>query len=151
MHSLGCSRQAKGWRVRLLSHGIDAGRDADYEQRATVRSIPLKALRRSPVRVCARQGIMTHRELLCVLFVPALAAETEQCQSLAGLKLPETTITAAERIAAGEMPQTLLPPQPSQFSRLPALCRITAVIRPAADSEINMRFSPPLVVNDSYS
>jgi feruloyl esterase len=86
---------------------------------------------------------MTHRELLFVLFVPALTAAAEQCQSLAGLKLPETTITAAERIAAGEMPQNLLPPPPSQFSRLPALCRITAVIRPAADSEIKIEIWMP--------
>ena len=124
-----------------------------YVQQATVRSIALKALT-SPATVCARGRIMTHLESLFILLVPALAAAAEQCNSLAGLKLPDTTITAAERIAVGEMPQTLsgLPPSqfprqtaPSDFSRLPALCRITAVIKPAADSEIKIEIWMPEV------
>src|SRR5450631_381314 len=55
------------------------------------------------------------------------------CDNLAQLKLPQTTITAATAVAAGEKitaPGAQIPPA------LPAFCRVQGVIAPSADSHI---------------
>ena len=66
--------------------------------------------------------------VMAVLTVsPVLAAP---CESLASLKLPNTTITSANTVAAG----AFTPPTPggsaaaSQFSSLPAFCRVAATL-----------------------
>ena len=67
------------------------------------------------------------------------------CESLARLKLPDTTITAAEQVAAG----AFVPParlRESEFSgkNLPAFCRVQATIKPAKDSAIEIEVWMPL-------
>ncbi len=79
------------------------------------------------------------RLVLCalVMTVPAAAAT---CESLAGLKLPGTTITAAHTVAAGAFaPSPDSPAQPAlaaNYKALPAFCRVQGVIQPSNDSHI---------------
>jgi len=56
------------------------------------------------------------------------------CEGLAELKLPNTTITAAQSVAPG----AFAPPTGSAapYKELPAFCRVAAVIKPTDDSEI---------------
>lgn len=61
------------------------------------------------------------------------------CAELAGLALPNTTVTAAEAVAAG----AFTPPGgggggAASFKTLPAFCRVAATATPVADSEIKM-------------
>ncbi len=60
-------------------------------------------------------------------------AYSATCESLSGLRLPNTTITLAQTVAAG----TFTPPGgTAPFAALPAFCRVTGVIKPTNDSEI---------------
>jgi len=71
--------------------------------------------------------------VLAVLFASAIAtkalAEPASCASLAGLHLPDTTITSAAAVTGGP---------------LPAFCRVVGVIRPTADSAIGFETWLPL-------
>jgi feruloyl esterase len=80
--------------------------------------------------------------LLSLCFgAPAMAAT---CESLAALKLPDTTITSAQPVASG----AFIPPgasaPPASVKNLPAFCRVAATIRPANDSDIKMEVWLPL-------
>ncbi|HUA21021.1 MAG TPA: tannase/feruloyl esterase family alpha/beta hydrolase [Bryobacteraceae bacterium] len=68
------------------------------------------------------------------------------CESLASLALPDTTITMAQTVAAGELK---LPPQgpfplPVSPKSLPAFCRVAATIRPSKDSDIKIEVWLPV-------
>jgi feruloyl esterase len=66
------------------------------------------------------------------------ASEPPSCETLAKLALPDTTITAAEAVAAGRFapPATGRNSQPSEpMKDLPAFCRVTATVR-AANSDV---------------
>lgn len=71
--------------------------------------------------------------------VPAAGAAT--CESLASLSLPNTTILAAQNVAAGAFTP---PRQPGRaggganFSDLPAFCRVQASAKPTSDSDIRI-------------
>jgi feruloyl esterase len=84
---------------------------------------------------------MVRHSLLC-LFAAAVPAWAASCESLKSLALPDTTITRAEAVAAGQftMPQGGVRPGQSapDLSRLPAFCRVGATMRPSKDSEIKM-------------
>jgi feruloyl esterase len=67
---------------------------------------------------------------------PAAAAT---CASLAGLALPDTTITAAEPVAAG----TYTAPDGEVFANLPAFCRVAATLTPTSDSNIKIEVWMP--------
>ncbi|MBO0720947.1 MAG: tannase/feruloyl esterase family alpha/beta hydrolase [Blastocatellia bacterium] len=56
------------------------------------------------------------------------------CEGLAELKLPNTTIKAAQSVAPGKFP----PPDgtATTYQDLPAFCRVAGVIKPTNDSEI---------------
>ena len=67
------------------------------------------------------------------------------CESLAALKLRDTTITLAQPVDAG----AFVPPEgfgvPAALTKnLPAFCRVTATIKPAKDSDIKMEVWMPL-------
>jgi Tannase and feruloyl esterase len=77
----------------------------------------------------------------------ALAADA--CERLASLKLPHTTITAAQSVPAGKFekpPGAQGPPRgpPPDFSVLPALCRVTATARPTPESDIRIEIWMPV-------
>jgi feruloyl esterase len=68
--------------------------------------------------------------------IPAAAAT---CASLAGLTLPDTTITAAQPIPAG----TYTAPDGEVFTNMPAFCRIAATLTPTSDSDIKIELWMP--------
>ncbi len=80
---------------------------------------------------------------LIILFLGAALNAVAQtpCENLKSLALPNTTITAAESIAAGPYrPQSKAPAGAPQqaAANLPAYCRVAAVLKPSPDSEIEM-------------
>jgi hypothetical protein len=56
------------------------------------------------------------------------------CESLAAAKLPNATITAAQTNPAGTFTPPV--PKPRLLNGLPEFCRVTAVLRPSSDSNI---------------
>jgi len=81
---------------------------------------------------------------LAVLPLSALtfaSASAATCEGLAELKLPNTTITAAQSVAPG----AFAPPagSPGPYKDLPAFCRVAGVIKPTNDSEINFEVWMP--------
>src|SRR6202162_6326557 len=82
---------------------------------------------------------------LCALLMtaPVFAAT---CESLASLRLPETTITSAKTVAAGAFtsPAPGGPAAASQFLTMPAFCRLTAALTPSSDSDIKVEVWLPV-------
>jgi feruloyl esterase len=68
------------------------------------------------------------------------AAGTAICESLSGLSLPQTTITAAQSIPAG----TFTAADGEVFTNLPAFCRIAATLSPSVDSSIRIELWMPV-------
>jgi len=69
--------------------------------------------------------------------LPLITAAT--CDSLTGIKLPDTTITAAEDVAAGAFSPPgarANDPALAGYRTLPAFCRVQGVIAPSSDSHI---------------
>src|ERR1700704_5298632 len=79
--------------------------------------------------------------VLALLAPPSFAAT---CESLATLKLPDTSITSAQEVAAG----AFIPPgdsaPPASVKGLPAFCRVMATLQPAKDSDIKIEVWLPL-------
>jgi hypothetical protein len=77
---------------------------------------------------------------------PALArasagpAKAADCTALTELKLPDTTITGATPVAAGEWAKTPL----KGAASLPAFCRVVAHVRSAPDSDIGIEIWLPM-------
>ena len=71
--------------------------------------------------------------------ISATPAAAATCASLAGLALPDTTITAAQSVAAG----TYTAPDGAVFADLPAFCRIAATLTPTSDSNIKIEVWMP--------
>jgi feruloyl esterase len=90
-------------------------------------------------RVCATVVIAT-----CIL--AAASASAAPCESLSNLKLPDTTITLAQSVAAGAFAPAAAGGRGgggNQFANLPAFCRVAATIRPSSDSEIKVEVWMP--------
>ncbi len=77
---------------------------------------------------------------LLVCLVPATNAIAASCESLASLSLPDTTITLAQSVPAGELtlPGGRGPGGVTSYKDLPAFCRIAATLRPTSDSDIRI-------------
>jgi feruloyl esterase len=79
-----------------------------------------------------------------------VVAAAGMCEQLSSLALPGTTITLAQKVAAGAFapPATGAPagaPGASQaFSNLPSVCRVAAVPKPSSDSNIEMEVWLPV-------
>jgi len=81
--------------------------------------------------------------LACSFALPVFAAS---CESLASLALPNTTITAAQIVPAGQFS----PPGPAgkgkganAYKDLPEFCRVAATLKPSSDSDIKVEFWLP--------
>lgn len=76
----------------------------------------------------------------------APSAWAASCESLSVLAIPHTTITLAKTVGRGEFitPQRLIPLAGPEFPNQPAFCRVVAVARPVADSEIGMEVWMPV-------
>src|SRR5580704_17790540 len=75
-----------------------------------------------------------------ILAAAAIPARAATCESLAQLSLQNTTVTAAQSVAAGAFTQGK---QNDAFRALPAFCRVAATVRPVADSEIKIEVWMP--------
>jgi feruloyl esterase len=82
---------------------------------------------------------------LFVMFVmTAATAVAAPCESLSTLKLPDTTITLAQSVAAGGFTAGGGGRGGgNQFADLPAFCRVTATIKPTTDSDIKVEVWMP--------
>lgn len=89
----------------------------------------LRLFRKSKLTLALVAGVATGT--LVGSSTPGMA-KTAICESLSGLSLPQTTITAAQSIPAG----TFTAPDGEVFTNLPAFCRITATLSPSLDSSI---------------
>ena len=76
--------------------------------------------------------------LVCGIAAPVFAAS---CDSLASLALPDTTITSAQVVAAGQF----TPPGgngkakgANVYKELPEFCRVAATLKPSSDSDIKI-------------
>ena len=82
------------------------------------------------------------------LYRGSTAIAATACESLASLRLPNTTITIARPVAAGafqpERPFTEPGPPPASYGRLPAFCRVAGTIKPTPDSDIKFEVWMPL-------
>ncbi len=81
---------------------------------------------------------------LAVFPIMALAfgsVSAATCEGLAELKLPNTTITAAQPVATGAFKPTTGSAAP--YKDLPAFCRVAGVIKPTSDSEIKFEVWMP--------
>ena len=81
--------------------------------------------------------------LLISVWAPCGHAKERTCEQLAQLTLPNAQIADAQTIAAG----TFTPPEAAEpwmradasfYKQLPAFCRVTAVSKPTADSDIKI-------------
>lgn len=89
--------------------------------------------------------------LLIALTALASTMAAETCESLTGLKVPNTTIVASRQVAAGSFtPPPGFQPNPLAglaavpASDLPVFCAVTGVIRPAKASEIGFELWMPV-------
>src|SRR5579872_6502707 len=71
---------------------------------------------------------------MAVMFAVLVAsrASAATCESLAGVAPPNSTITVAEAVRAGEF----TPPGAKPIGGLPAFCRVAGSIKPSSDSDI---------------
>ncbi|MDR3735674.1 MAG: tannase/feruloyl esterase family alpha/beta hydrolase [Acidobacteriaceae bacterium] len=72
--------------------------------------------------------------MLMMLASIALPVYAFDCEGLAKLQFPHTTITMAEAVAAG----TLEPSKGMPIRDLPAFCRVAATLKPSSDSSIRV-------------
>jgi feruloyl esterase len=90
----------------------------------------------------------TAAAVIGVLVALAPRVDAASCESLIGLKLPDTTVTVAEQVNAGAMQATnpaLVPANRGRlFAALPGFCRVTATLTPSRDSDIKIEVWLPL-------
>ena len=83
--------------------------------------------------------------VLAGLIAPLMYAAT--CDSLASLQLPNTTIAAAQVVAAGEFRPPIAQGAKGKGANLykdvPEFCRVSATLKPSADSDIKVEFWLP--------
>jgi feruloyl esterase len=85
---------------------------------------------------------------VCLTLAPAAFAAT--CEELASLKLQDTTITAAQSVAAGAYTPAEAPGGKGKakgggnaFADLPAFCRVAFTVKPTSDSDIKVEIWLP--------
>src|SRR4051794_29253734 len=66
------------------------------------------------------------------------ASTPQSCESLASLKLPNTTVTLAERVEAGAFKLPAAGPAARVVAVAQAFCRVTASVKPTSDSDIKI-------------
>lgn len=101
----------------------------------------LNVLRRESAERLLRALLFATLAAVIILIAsqPAIAAT---CESLSALKLPDTTITSAQLVAAGAF-EPPAGPAPAVLKELPAFCRVTADLKPAQDSDIKLEVWMP--------
>lgn len=95
------------------------------------------AMKTGPTNVSLRKMALALVFICATFALDRAAAET--CENLISLKLPETTITAAQSIPAG----TYTAPDGQVFTNMPAFCRVAATLTPTSDSDIGIEVWMP--------
>ena len=94
------------------------------------------------------QAVACGAVLVAISQTPAFGAG-RSCEQLASLALPQTTISTAQPVAAGQF----VPPgagtrgggaQNNPFMKLPAFCRVAATLAPSSDSDIKVEVWLPV-------
>jgi feruloyl esterase len=80
------------------------------------------------------------KQLVLTLVWISFRALAGDCESLAKLNLPHTTITVAETVKSG----SVQPPYGGRVSNLPPICRVAGSIRPSSDSDIQFEVWMPV-------
>jgi hypothetical protein len=75
---------------------------------------------------------------------PDLAAAAS-CESLLSLRLPDTTITLARLVPAGEFSRPATGPSSAEqaFSNPVSFCRVAATLKPSSSRRPRLRSAPP--------
>ncbi len=80
--------------------------------------------------------------LIAILALARSAAAAAPCSALLSTHLPDATITAADSVPAGAFVPpggaAIAPATAAVYSRLPEFCRVSATLRPTADSDIRI-------------
>ena len=83
--------------------------------------------------------------VLLAMLMHAHVLNAAACESLSSVALPNTSVTLAQMVPAGEFtPAGAGPAAVQQFSRLPAFCRVAATLRPSPDSDIKIEVWLPV-------
>lgn len=77
-------------------------------------------------------------------FRSSLVLAATSCDRLSSLTFPGATITSAATVAAGRFAAPGAAAGNPAFAALPAFCRVTAVLKPASDSHIEMEVWLPI-------
>ena len=91
------------------------------------------------MRCIHRAMVLATALLASLVAIGAAPATAATCASLAGLTLPDTTITAVQPFMGG----TFNAPDGGVYPNLPAFCRIAANLTPTSDSDINIEVWMP--------
>ena len=111
----------------------------DRESAHEVRTPQRHAKRRPSPVLHGAASVLSTALLAPFVGIGATPAAAATCASLAHLALPDTTITAAQSVAAG----TYTAPDGEVFTNLPAFCRIAATLTPTSDSNIKIEVWMP--------
>ena len=76
--------------------------------------------------------------LLLAVFANGDVSAAPSCDSLRQLRLPDTTITAAEQVPAGGFSQAGAGRGGQAYRDLPGFCRVSATLTPTTDSDIKV-------------
>jgi Tannase and feruloyl esterase len=88
-------------------------------------------------------GVLVVGAALCGTAAGQKASLEQNCEKVAKLHLPKVQITSAQMVSAGAFtpPENLSPwlrGEPGFYTKLPPFCRVMAVARPSADSDIKI-------------
>src|SRR5580698_5312476 len=84
--------------------------------------------------------IRTRIVYACLLGLVSSVAYAANCDAIQDLKLPDTTITLAERVSSGDLDA---PGLAAPLRELPVFCRVTGILSPTADSKIHFEVWMP--------
>src|SRR3990172_556452 len=78
--------------------------------------------------------------LAALVLTPALASAAQPCESLASVRFPETTITLAAAVPAGQFTPPAAPgaAQAPALIEVPAFCRVQLTVAPSIKIEVWM-------------
>src|SRR5437762_11355328 len=91
-------------------------------------------------------GFIAAAFVLLLVFQSTGSAATS-CESLAGLKLADTTITLAQSVEAGKFAVAAAGGRgggANPYADRPAFCRVMATIKPSSDSDIKVEIWMPV-------
>ena len=90
-------------------------------------------------KIVFKAAFFVSTALGCSLSIASLPAQAAGCEDLIDLKIPATTIKAAQSIPAGDYAAS----DKLKHAGMPAFCRVLASVKPAPDSDIEIEMWLP--------